>query len=65
MRNVDRVTPLRILPYMFLSLITPNALQNFASTSARSLNGIPYFFLNFWCEDTESLLTPTISAPRF
>ena len=57
--------PRLFFPYMFFSTMTPNASQTFDSVSASSRNGMPYFFLNFWCDATESRLTPTIVAPFF
>ncbi len=56
--------PMTLRPYMFFSLITSNRRQTFSSASDNRSNGKPCFALNFSCDATESLDTPSTTVLR-
>lgn len=62
MMNVVRAIPIRFTPKVFFSTHTPYASAIAWSSSTSSVNGSPYFFLNFVCDWTLSGLTPKTSA---
>jgi hypothetical protein len=64
MRNVERSTPITVLPYIFFSLKTPYFSITVRSGSARRGKSSPCFSANRSWLARVSLLTPRIAAPR-
>ena len=62
MITVVRATPMYSFPSIFLSCHAPYASAIAWSSSARRVNGSPYFSLNLACFVGESGLAPRITA---
>ena len=59
MTNVVRNVPKYLRPYMLFSPQTPNSSTNLCSVSAMSGNGKSFFSMNFLCDFSSFMLTPT------
>src|SRR5262249_21022986 len=62
MMKVVRLTPQYFRPYIDFSAQTPYASATLCSSSASNGYVSSFFFLNFWCDLTESGLMPSTTA---